>query len=860
MSILQVLIFFFWGTCFLSLALLVAYCARNMVATRGKIEHRLSVIGALLFLTSFLLATLGNYFIREQNILFSSYLVWFLGLLVLAAREIVRWTGIGNVYGGSLSRTLRLYFETRHYLITSSLVLLLVLPFWVALVVNPIGGMPSVHGVLAVGLWALALMTLAVGEIQFFRKMRSQGVPSSNRSVPAGRRDVVAAMALGDLVNLFLAQIRHIATSPASSTVLEFFESNPVLFEGCRLAADGSIDVEPVIRNLNRIPEENRIAAIQKSFSLLIVKLLEVYGSLVSSEWTEKTIEDCYRSVERRFRHTSAVPDILRAIPPGILENEKLAFLSKEELEARVKERTIELEESREQLRTLKDFHEQIVKNAPVGIVRTDKEGKMIFANPKAAHILGLASREDDSGEEMVDLFDISKALKEAGFDIESLKSMESPGESLGDGQFHDYAIASVDGTGIQTSIAVVTLASKQGKFDGLLLMIEDVTVRMALEEERKRVDKLQSIGTLAGGIAHDFNNILTGIMGNIGMARMVMHSPEEALEVLNEAERASARARGLTQQLLTFSRGGQPVKKLISIDELLEESTRFALRGSNVRPVYALPDDLWLVEADEGQMNQVIINLARNAREAMPGGGMLDISARNLVLREKDVLPLPAGKYIQITIADHGQGVPKENLPRMFEPYFSTKQRGSGLGLATCYSIIKNHSGHISIESEPGVGTQVHVCLPASDKPALQKEEPAMETSKKGKGRILVMDDDDMIREMLRRMLHLLGYEAELAGEGAEAVNKYREAMEKKTSFDAVIMDLTVPGGMGGKEATAKLLEMDPGAKAIVSSGYTVDGLMADYRQHGFRAVITKPYTIEQLDKVLRSVIEEKK
>jgi len=375
-------------------------------------------------------------------------------------------------------------------------------------------------------------------------------------------------------------------------------------------------------------------------------------------------------------------------------------------------------------------------------------------------------------------------------------------------------------------------------------------------EAEQQKIEKLESLGTLAGGIAHDFNNLLTGIMGNIGLAKRYVEPKSKVEDRLLEAEKASLRARDLTQQLLTFARGGAKIKKTTSIAELIEDAASFALRGSNVRCEFSLPDDLWLVEINEGQMNQVITNLIINADEAMPERGVLNIGAKNTVLTGRGALPLPKGNYIEITIEDHGAGISEEHLERIFEPYFTTKQKGSGLGLATAYSIIRNHDGYITAESELGVGTTLRIYLLALKKRIPRKRGKAVQPHLLGGGRVLVMDDEEIIREMLNRMLLLAGYEVELTGDGAEAIEKYAKAKESGQPFDAVILDLTVPGGMGGKEAIKKLLEIDPNAKVIVSSGYATDLIMADFKKYGFSAVATKPYSVGELEKILRRII----
>ncbi len=393
-----------------------------------------------------------------------------------------------------------------------------------------------------------------------------------------------------------------------------------------------------------------------------------------------------------------------------------------------------------------------------------------------------------------------------------------------------------------------------------VLTVAHDITGRKRAEEERQTFAKLESVGILAGGIAHDFNNLLTGILGNIQLAQIDSQPGSKVADRLHEAEKASLRARDLTQQLLTFSRGGAPVKKAIALGTLIKDSATFALRGSKVRCEFSLPADLYSAEADEGQISQVTGNLVINADQAMPEGGTIQIQARNLELEEGNTLSLPAGKYIQVSVEDHGIGIPEKYLNRIFEPYFTTKEKGHGLGLAAAYSIIKNHGGKITVDSRLGSGAIFRFYLPASKQP-IQAGTGARKDiiPLRGRGRILVMDDEEVIRTLLNNMLNVTGYEAELAKDGDEAVELYRKAKERGRRFDAVIMDLTIPGGTGGKEAVQKVLEIDPAAKVIVSSGYANDPIMAEYQNYGFRGVIAKPFAMKRLTELLASLLTDK-
>ncbi len=390
-----------------------------------------------------------------------------------------------------------------------------------------------------------------------------------------------------------------------------------------------------------------------------------------------------------------------------------------------------------------------------------------------------------------------------------------------------------------------------------MLSVVRDITERKRAEEALRRVERLESLGLLAGGIAHDFNNMLMGIMTSLSLAKLHAGTSADVARMLAEGEKAVMRAKGLTQQLLTFSRGGAPVRRAASIAELLQDTAQFALAGSNVRCQFTLPDDLWAANMDATQISQVLQNLVINAMQAMPKGGVVEIAAENLTLEPDQVPPLPPGDYVKVAVKDRGVGISPENLPRIFDPYFTTKGTGSGLGLAVCHSIVSNHDGHVRVDSRLGVGTTVEVYLPAPERKTAPPQEAAPERPTRH-GKVLLMDDEDMIRRGARLMLQEIGYQVECAADGAEAVELYQNARGAGQPFDAVVLDLTVPAGMGGEECLRQLREIDPGVRAVVSSGYSDDPIMAAYEQHGFRAVASKPYTLEELIRALDEAMED--
>jgi signal transduction histidine kinase/ActR/RegA family two-component response regulator len=388
--------------------------------------------------------------------------------------------------------------------------------------------------------------------------------------------------------------------------------------------------------------------------------------------------------------------------------------------------------------------------------------------------------------------------------------------------------------------------------------------------EELLKMQKLESVGELAGGIAHDFNNNLQSILSSVTLAKSYANPEDVVYEKLEEAKKVVLQSKSLTQQLLTFSKGGEPVKNTISISKLIKDSANLALSGSNVRCELVIPDDLWPVEADKGQLNQVISNLIINADQAMPEGGDIKVWAENINVVEKDLLPVEEGNYVKITIEDQGTGIPQKHLQKIFDPYFSTKQKGSGLGLATTYSIIRKHDGHIDVESEVGVGTVFHIYLPSSrlktQKAPTPSEAEGVRPEHVGgkgisgtlKGKVLLMEDETLIKLAVTQHLRNLKYEVEAAEDGAETIELYNKAIDTGKPFDAVIMDLTIPGGMGGKETIKRLLEIDPEVRAIVASGYANDPIMAEFNKYGFSGALTKPYEIDELDETVQRVIEE--
>lgn len=478
---------------------------------------------------------------------------------------------------------------------------------------------------------------------------------------------------------------------------------------------------------------------------------------------------------------------------------------------------------------------------------RTDKEGRIVWVTPSAAKMLRYSTSEELIGS------DFSKFFSSAAKRQLLIKELTEKGNLLN----FEAELRRSDGSSIIVSINSHYYLDNDGVIAGEQGVCRDITERKKLEEERIKVDKMESLGILAGGIAHDFNNLLTTIVGNIKLAKISSDNHATINEILSDAEEACRRARDLTNQLLTFSKGGRPIKKITSIKDQLKNSALFALRGSNVNCEFHVAEDLGLVEIDEGQINQVIYNLVLNAIQSMPNGGTIRITAENSPLQSESSSFIPRDDYILISVRDEGVGIPKEYLPKIFDPYFTTKQKGSGLGLASTYSIIKNHNGYIDVESEAGIGTTFSIYLPIAKTKDLKTEGiRKSDTITKGTGRILIMDDDDTVLSTVGKTLKQLGYQVALVKDGYEAINLYKASKESLNPFDAVLMDLTIRNGLGGKETIKKLLEIDPSVKAIASSGYSSDTVLSDFKQYGFCAALVKPFEIEELSDLLNKIL----
>src|SRR5204863_6282384 len=491
------------------------------------------------------------------------------------------------------------------------------------------------------------------------------------------------------------------------------------------------------------------------------------------------------------------------------------------------------------------------------GVITTDVQGRILMLNNEAERLTGCSSQEA-IGKPLKSVFNVVVDLaaqakaQQSGYRSEAQSILLNLPENA--------TLVSRDGSERIIEEVASPIRDNKNEVAGVVLVFRDITARQRAEAERRKAETLEQLGLLAGGIAHDFNNLLTAIIGNISLASLLLPPDDEMAERLDDAKNASLRARDLAQQLLTFARGGAPIKKTASMTKLIQDTVSFSLRGSRNRSEFEFGDDVAQAEIDAGQISQVIANLVVNADQAMPNGGTLYVTCDNFCYDTSDaqIPDLTPGDYVRVRVRDEGVGIPEKYMKRIFDPYFTTKPKGNGLGLATAYSIVKNHNGLMTVESEVHVGTMFTIYLPAALDQEMPVEAPRTFTpAMSGTGRVLVVDDEDAIRDLVEFTLTRLGYKLWQAATALEGVNIYREKFGAGERFDAVILDLTLPGGMGGKEALKKLIEIDPTVNAIVSSGYATDATMSRYQDFGFRGVIAKPYEAAELGKIVHDVIE---
>ncbi|MCW3490153.1 hybrid sensor histidine kinase/response regulator [Dethiobacter alkaliphilus] len=501
---------------------------------------------------------------------------------------------------------------------------------------------------------------------------------------------------------------------------------------------------------------------------------------------------------------------------------------------------------SSEQLKESEERYRRLIEIIPDAII-ISSGGKVVFANAAAARLFGARSAEALIGSSSVGFVqhhsrqEVQKGLAEL-----HSRNEATPPRAL--------QCMSVDGTEVDVEVVATPLVFQGAPAE--LVVLRDISLRKRMEGDVLQATKLEAVSVLAGGVAHDFNNLLTVVLGNLSIAKMYAAKDTQILRKLKEIENAAQQTKELTRQLLTLAKGATLSKKVVSLEDFLQETASFVVRGTNVNVSIAFADDLPPVDIDAGQFSQVMNNLLINAIQAMPEGGTIRICAETLNIIHNGLLfMLEPGRYIKISVSDEGCGIAPEDLSKIFEPFFTTKEEGTGLGLATSYNIVRQHGGHLAAESEVGVGTTFHIYLPVSS--GVLEQQLFSESISPGHGKILLMDDEENVRKMAKEMLNILGYEVDFAADGEEAVVRYLEEWSKGRKYDLVILDKTVRGGMGGQQAIKKLRDIDPEVKAVISSGYATSDLLTDPKKYGFKECISKPYKIEELSSVLQKVLE---
>jgi PAS domain S-box-containing protein len=505
-----------------------------------------------------------------------------------------------------------------------------------------------------------------------------------------------------------------------------------------------------------------------------------------------------------------------------------------------------DLKKTEEQLSSEKNRLAVTLKSIGDGVIATDICGTIIIMNKVAEELTGWNTNEA-LGKPITTIFTV--------IDDTTRKPCSNPIDIVlqtgNIAELNEHTILiSRDGTERILSDSGAPIKDNSGNIIGVVLVFRDITEHHRLIESSQKNQKLESLGIMAGGIAHDFNNLLSGIYGYIDIA-IELTQDENINDYLKRALDSIDRARNLTRQLLTFAKGGAPIKAVAKIDTVLQETVQFALSGSNINANYSIPVFLWPSDFDRNQICQVIDNIIINSMQAMLSGGTIDITAENLKLTDNAVGTLKCGNYIKISIKDQGIGISPEIIPRIFDPFFTTKKKGNGLGLATSYSIIKRHDGYIDVESELGKGTTFHIYLPALPD-ATPEIDVSLTTNHKGYGTILLMDDEEVIHGTLGEFLELFGYKVLHAYEGNQALQIVTEYTNKNNFLAAIILDLTVPGGLGGKDIIRSIRKIDPDIAVFVSSGYAEDPVIAHPKEYGFTASIGKPFRKSELEHTL--------
>jgi PAS domain S-box-containing protein len=559
--------------------------------------------------------------------------------------------------------------------------------------------------------------------------------------------------------------------------------------------------------------------------------LLREIANIITGKLNQMRAENALRAANARLEF-----DVAKRTEELSVANQRL----QEDISKRIK--------AEKALREREELYRRLVETSPDAIIVCAPGGGIVMANSAAATLFALRTPEDLMGMSYTEL--IAPSEREAiGAKWGSL-SETNPLLTV------ECRFVRSDSSSFLAESRTVVVGDASAPA-GTLSIIRDITDRRRREEEVFRAQKLESLGILAGGIAHDFNNVLTGIVSNLALVRTGLDSQPDLQQAIADAEEAALRATGLTKQLLTFAKGGEPIRAPEPIRELLEGAVRFCLSGSRIKYTIDAPHEVLPVLVDRGQIDQVLNNVLINAVQAMGGEGAVSIAVRNQRVAPLETGQLAPGEYVRVRIRDSGPGIPVEHFNRVFDPYYTTKRDGIGLGLTTVYSIVRRHGGAVWCESRPGEGATFTFLLPATREAVLPKTPRGNGKLRPGI-RVLVMDDDRTVRMVMERLLRGAGCSTTITTNSAEAVRVYQAALDKGEPFEAVLLDLTIPGDEGGQATLQKLKELDPSVSAAVVSGYSNDPIMSDYQAHGFKAMLAKPFRVSELVRTVAALVGE--
>jgi len=591
---------------------------------------------------------------------------------------------------------------------------------------------------------------------------------------------------------------------------------------------------------------ENKIAAMQEILhkrlilGLLVVTVIFLLVYLLTIfifHLLSKRLESDFLHFVDFFKKAAQSSELIDKDSLRFVEFDQLANYANQMLTDKI---SIEQELDQQKKRLLTTLH-----SIADGVVATDTEGNIQLLNKVAEQLSGW-SHEKAQGRNVSDVLDIESSEQEDTLNRANSLSAKLNKES--------FTLTSRSGREYKVTMSSAPIYTEEQEVIGNVVVFRDETEKLKTEEELFKAQKLESVGLLAGGIAHDFNNILSGIFGNIELANIKLTGDTTVKNHLQIALDSLQRAKSLTGQLLTFSKGGEPLIEAFDLKQMLMDVVPFNLSGSSVFAHYNIEENLKQVDGDPGQISQVISNLVINAKHAMPTGGTLTIKAQNSSVQKSTT----GHNSIELIITDSGTGMSQEVQDKIFDPYFTTKENGNGLGLSMVYSIVDKHKGSISVESVPGKGTTFSTVLRACDSVTNVTKQGPDTFSQRRKGdtlRILLIEDDPVVQEVLTATLTATGYSVDVASEGETGVAMYQETFSHGASYQLVISDLTIPGGMGGKEAVLKILAIDPDAKVIATSGYAMDPIMAQYDKFGFKGRIAKPFRLQDVQREIERV-----